>query len=144
MKISVIDSKSTHLVRSTVFNRPLEQCPFPLDDHNDTFHLGAFEGEKLCGIATFVQEPSIYFKDALTPYRLRGMGTLSEYRGQGMGRALILRGQDVLKELNSDALWFNARIVAFPFYEKMGFSYYSELFDIPHIGQHRVMGKKLN
>jgi hypothetical protein len=36
-------------------------------------------------------------------------------------------------------LWCHAREIAYPFYEKMGFRYISEPFDIPIIGVHRTM-----
>ena len=40
-------------------------------------------------------------------------------------------------------LWCDAREVAFPFYERMGFKFVSEGYHVPEIGPHRMMALKL-
>jgi len=71
------------------------------------------------------------------------MATLPEVRGQGVGRALVRRACEEATARGATFLWFDARKVAFGFYERLGFSYLSAPFEIPPIGQHRVMGTRL-
>ena len=71
-------------------------------------------------------------------YRLRGMATEPAKQRKGFG-AMILHGAiDHLKnETDVEILWCNARVTAFGFYEKMGFSILGEVFDIPNLGPHK-------
>jgi len=119
-------------------NGRVEDCHYPQDLLTTTFHVGAmFEGD-IFGVATFHHEAFPDLKAQL-PYRLRGMATHAKFRGQGVGRLVLNRGLEELRKRKCDLLWFNARQVAFPFYEKMGFLYQSSMFEIPSIGPHKVM-----
>jgi ribosomal protein S18 acetylase RimI-like enzyme len=71
------------------------------------------------------------------------MATLPEVRGSGAGRALVERACAEAEQRGATFLWFDARRVAFGFYERLGFYYLSEAFDIAPIGEHRVMGAML-
>lgn len=62
---------------------------------------------------------------------------------KGIGGKLLVEGERMLLARQADLLWFNARENAFKFYESMGFRYASEIFDIPGVGPHKVMFKKL-
>lgn len=120
---------------------------FPCDLDSKTFHLGGYLDLKLVGIATFHPEnlPSeISFRDrGQRPYRLRGMAVDPDIHRRGIGRHLLAAGETVLQDLGCDLLWFNARENAFQFYESLGYSFSSEIFDIPGVGPHKVMLKKL-
>ncbi|MDG0817180.1 GNAT family N-acetyltransferase [Bdellovibrio svalbardensis] len=119
-----------------------EECINPGDDLTSTYHFGLFQENKLISISTFIQEGHPDFLSTF-PYRLRGMATDTEFQGQGLGGILLQHGVEYLRQKECDFLWFNARIKAFPFYEKLGFSYYGPLFDIKDIGPHKVMYKIL-
>ena len=71
--------------------------------------------------------------------RLRVMGTLPEVRGWGAGAALIAQAAEEVRLAGRRVLWCDAREVAFGFYERMGFGYLNEVYDIPEIGPHRTM-----
>lgn len=90
-----------------------------------------------------MKDAHAFFPEAKNPYRLRGMATDNAYRGMGLGSQILQHGEMLLKVMNCDLLWFNAREIAFPFYEKNGFKITGDMFDIPGAGPHKVMYKWL-
>lgn len=144
--VRLISSEQTWPLRHKILRphlRTLAECAFAGDDEPGSFHLGAFLDGRLASIATFKREPNPDFPEAANPYRLRGMATDPRDHRQGLGRALILAAEIRLRQEGSNFLWFNARAVAFPFYESLGYSYRGGMFDIPEAGPHRVMFKRL-
>lgn len=142
--VSFITAAETLSLRKRVL-RPLsriEDCVFERDDEPTTFHLGLFHAGQLISIATFVLQSHGEFPAGL-PYRLRGMATDEKYRGQGFGGILLRQGLEELRARRCDLLWFNARIKAFDFYRGMGFYFHGELFEMPGIGPHKVMYKRI-
>ena len=141
-EIRFIDADHIKTLRRKVLKPflTLDECVLPEDLLATTFHLGLFHHQKLVSIATFVQQASPYFASGF-PYRLRGMATDESYRGQGLGSQILRFGFHVLKEKRADLLWCNARILAFTFYQAMGFQPHGDLFDIKDIGPHKVMYK---
>lgn len=128
--------------------QPIEICHYPEDNLSSTFHLGAFVHEEgfdpvLAANGTFMKDAHQFFPEALNPYRLRGMATDLHYRGMGLGSQIIQQAEMLLKVMNCDLLWFNARENAFTFYEKNGFTLIGDMFDIPGAGPHKVMYKWL-
>lgn len=75
------------------------------------------------------------------PYRLRGMATHPAYqRRTGVGSRLLMESLSFLSRRNVDLVWCYARLVAVPFYARMGFSHHKEagVIEIPGIGPHEV------
>ena len=139
-KIQEISAEQTYRLRHKLL-RPLESleaCAFIEDTWTGAFHLGAFVDETLVGIASFFPQA---YKDYPNAYRLRGMASDSTRHGQGIGRSLLEAAFIELNKRSVSTLWCNAREVAFGFYEKMGFRYDSEMFEIPGVGPHKVMLK---
>ena len=146
---------------------PLSECQWPCDSMAETFHLGCFLEGRIVGIATFHPEglpADLLSRDskskrnsdsvpALVPgftpsasshsFRLRGMAVDPDIHRMGIGRRLIVEGESVLRSLGADLLWFNARENAFSFYSSLGYEFVTEMFDIPGVGPHKVMLKKL-
>jgi GNAT superfamily N-acetyltransferase len=123
-------------------DRPISAAQFPGDDSSTTKHFGAFSDGELVGIA------SLY--NALLPdhgdepaLQLRGMATALQVRGQGFGRALVLACESFARERGLKLLWCNARTAAVPFYEKLGWRIVSEQFEIPDVGPHFRMARRL-
>ncbi|MGB3776459.1 MAG: GNAT family N-acetyltransferase [Leeuwenhoekiella sp.] len=143
VKILKIDAKETYAIRHEVLRpgRPLEERIFAGDDEYTTFHLGVYEEENLVGIASFVVDENRFFTGS--QYRLRGMAVLPAYRGKDYGKKLIAEGEKILRERGVTVLWFNAREIAVGFYEKLDFKIVGEPFEIPTVGLHYVMYKKL-
>lgn len=146
LRFSLIPASATLDLRLRVLRPYLtdpEDCHYAEDAHPLTFHVGAFADERLLSVATFHTQshPGLHGGN---PYRLRGMATDEAARGTGVGSRLVLEGVGHLLERRCDLLWFNARIKAFSFYEKLGFLGWGELFEMDRIGVHKVMYKHLN
>ncbi len=125
--------------------RPLlrpEDCVYPEDKEITTFHVGLYYSDQLISVSTMIYQ-SAKDLNAGCPYRLRGMATEEKYRGQGYGEKVLQAAIDILLSKRCDLVWCNARLKAFSFYERFGFKYQGELFEIPEIGPHKVMYKQL-
>lgn len=148
---SLIEAERTLRLRQMVLrpNASLEECKFPMDLQASCFHTGAFEKvsdvDPIC-IASFHSDhfpehlQSLSYRNA---YRLRGMATHPSFLRQGLASQLLQYGIGHLKERGCDLLWFNARVVAFPFYVSQGFQFSGDEFDMPGTGPHKVMYKFL-
>jgi predicted GNAT family N-acyltransferase len=143
--IRFITAAQTFPLRSLVLLHGVSQseCEFDQDSAPTTFHLGLFdENEELCCILTCMKDN--HGKIPKDAYRLRGMATHPDHRRKGYAAELLNAAIDHLKsQLAIEYLWFNARTVAFPFYEAFGFEFISDEFDIPGYGPHREMYKYL-
>ena len=143
IQIKKISAEETYAVRLAVLrkNIPLPY-KFKGDLENDTFHLGAFSKGKLIAVSSFMKASHKQFKGS--QYQLRGMGTLEAFQGFGAGKLMMEHAFKLLKDLKIDCLWCNARVIAVPFYEKLGMKTVGEQYDIEFIGAHYVMVKMLN
>ena len=121
---------------------PPEKIVYHGDDDPDTLHAGAFDGERLVGIASVCREA---MPDGREPaaWRLRGMATLPEVRGGGWGRLLLEACFAHIRAHDGRLLWCNARVNALGFYVHLGFYAEGEEFEIPPIGPHYVMTRRL-
>ncbi|APY01134.1 GNAT family N-acetyltransferase [Lacinutrix venerupis] len=144
IKIEAITGEQTLPIRHAVLRKgkPIEACPIPEDNLKTTYHFGLFYNNKLVAVSTFVIDKSVYFKEP-NQYRLRAMGVLEGYQGLQLGKQLLNFGVHFLKEKKVERLWFNARIIALNFYKKNGFETIGPVFNIPNVGDHFVMHKKL-
>lgn len=121
----------------------IDLCHFPEDHFESTFHLGISDDNTIVCNGTFIKNMNPIFSEFKNQYRLRGMATDFNYQGQGFGRILLKKAEEILFEKNCELLWCNAREGAFQFYEKCGYEYHGELFDIAGVGPHKVMFKKI-
>lgn len=142
--IRKISSEDTYPVRHPVLRRgrPLDSCQFEGDDLETTFHLGLFLDDGLVGVATYLKNTNPRFSEEFQ-YQLRGMAVLESEQGKHLGKALLNDGENQLKEMKIDRLWCNARIGASQFYMRNGYAIVGEAFDIPQVGIHYLMSKKL-
>lgn len=145
MEVKQIEAKDTHDIRHKIL-RPhgeVEDCLYPGDNDDLTFHLGAYVNDKLVSVASFYMDNHPEIEDEYQ-FRLRGMATLDEFRGQGMSSALLRTAFPLIKKNHVNMLWCNARTSALGFYKKVGFEEYGNIFEIESIGPHKLMLKKLN
>ncbi len=144
MKVLQISARDTHSLRHKVLRqgRPIEECYFPGDEDDQTFHLGAFVETKLVSVASFFYERNPAFED-VDQYRLRGMATLEDHRGGGHSRALLRTAFPIIKQNFCSLVWCNARVSAVGFYEKTGFTSFGDVFEVPVIGEHLLMFRKI-
>jgi GNAT superfamily N-acetyltransferase len=119
-----------------------EVCVIDVDDREDAFHVGVFSDERLISIGSFfaMESPRLSMHPQ---YRLRAMATDPEFRRQHAGDTLI---QFALQELGLRGvavLWCDARLVAVPFYEQLGFKKFDDVYEVPLIGPHHFMWKEV-
>ena len=143
MNVLRIDANATYPLRHRVLRQgfPIEECVFPGDEEEQTFHLGAFIDNSLVSVASFYFERNPEFEDEYQ-YRLRGMATDQEHRGKGLSSELLKVAFPIIKQNMCTMVWCNARTSAVGFYEKVGFIKKGDEFDIPGIGPHYLMFKK--
>lgn len=148
--IQTVTARETFSVRRPVLRkgRPMEDCHFSGDELGTTFHLGAFEKDKIIGVTTCLMNKDVHLEKIAEfklhqCYQLRGMAVLESMQGKGVGKKLLKKAEQLLKEKNIKVIWFNARIAAVPFYEKMGYEMVSDVFIIPNVGDHLKMMKIL-
>lgn len=144
IQIKPISSKETYAVRHPVLRegRPISSCAFEGDNANTTIHYGGFMKNKLVAVASFMKNNHATHK-LENAYQLRGMAVLKKYQGNGFGKILLNFVETSLSGKQISILWMNAREIAIPFYKKLGFEVIGNVFDIPEIGNHYTMHKKI-
>lgn len=142
--VKYILSAQTLPLRSAVLRKglPFEQCIFPQDGLEGAFHLGCFVEGQLVSVATFFPEDLPEYGSG--GFRLRGMASDPAFAGKGYGAKLINFAIDELTSANAAYIWCNARSTAAAFYTRLGFGMISEEFEIPGIGPHFDMMKRLD
>jgi predicted GNAT family N-acyltransferase len=145
MEVRQITSAETRALRHLVLwpHIALEKdCVIDIDESEGAFHLGAFADGRLVSVGSFfsMSTQKIQFNRY---YRLRAMATHPDHRGMHAGANLINYGVELLRAMQVEVLWCDARLKAVPFYEKLGFAKLPEVYDIPKIGPHHFMWKVL-
>jgi len=143
IQIKTITAKETYPVRLAVLRKNIP-LPFEFtgDFDEDTFHLGAFLDNQLVAVASFMKVSNHLFSGL--QYQLRGMATLEKFQGAGAGKVIMQHAFKKLIDLKINCLWCNARVVAVPFYKKLGMNVVGKPFDIEFIGVHNTMVKVLS
>ncbi len=138
--IRMIRPEETYPLRHKVLrpSQASELCPFDLDEHKDSFHLGAFQGDLLVGILSAVplDEKGVEREDV---FRIRGMAVDADSRGRGIGTLLLQSAAKHLERQDPCRLWCFARSHAVPFYVRNGFVIVGEEFEIEGVGPHFTM-----
>jgi len=117
---------------------------FPEDDHSECAHVAAISDGKIIGVATFLLKPTVQLDDPQA-IQLRGMAVDTQMQGQGVGKCILDFALEELEKRFSKSKWVlcNARQSAAHFYDRCGFEILSDSFDIPEIGPHFVMARKI-
>lgn len=126
---------------------------YPGDDEASSLHLAVIERNRTVSVASFYLEPvPDRVEEALCGViagapgiRIRGMATEPSHRGRGCGRMLVERGLGELcaQHTGLHAAWCNARTTASGYYERVGFVVASRVFELPDIGPHVVMVRRV-
>lgn len=140
----LITALETYSVRHAVLRkgRAIETCAFEGDELKTTFHLGGFLKNRLVAVASFY-EADQQQHGLIGAVQLRGMAVLEDYHGMGYGKEVLQFGERFVKEKGYQTLWMNARISALGFYTKLEYQQLGTIFEIPLIGAHVVLYKKL-
>ena len=120
--------------------RPLASAAFDGDLAATTVLVGALDRAALVGCATVMRRPL----DGEDAGQLRGMATVPARVRRGIGTA-VLRFVEALAahDWKVGLLWCNARIGARGFYERRGWRVVSDEFDVPDVGPHVRMVRRL-
>ncbi|NNT71886.1 GNAT family N-acetyltransferase [Flavobacterium sp. IMCC34852] len=142
--IRKISAQEAIIVRHPVLRdgKPIESCHFDGDDLTTTQHFGLYESEILQGVISLFENIHPLFEEKYQ-MQIRGMAVLENNQGKGFGKLLVTHSEQILKTKKTDLIWFNARENAVGFYQKMGYEIIGNSFDIPNVGIHYVMWKKL-
>ncbi|QQL49495.1 GNAT family N-acetyltransferase [Mucilaginibacter ginkgonis] len=119
----------------------LDECRWPGDTNEGSFHLGYFASEQLVCIASFQINPDKDYPGL--GYQLRGMATSTSHRGKGIGNQLVNFAIVYLRGQGANYVWCNARKNAVKFYSGLGFEIISPEFEIAGIGPHFKMYLKI-
>ena len=103
-------------------------------------HVGAMIGKHAVGCLTILDRP--FGREPA--WQLRGMAVDPLYQGGGIGRSLLSFAEMRLRQIDTyQYMWCNARLDAIQFYEKFDWHAVSEEFNVPHVGPHRTLLKRL-
>ena len=142
IRITEIKVEETYPIRKSVLREGMTLSHEMNADHDaDTLHLGLFDKEQLVCVGSFMKASNSNFDGK--QFQLRGMATLEEYQGVGAGKLMMQKAFEILKEFNTACLWCNARVIAVPFYKKLGLEIFADKFEIKYVGDHFVMFKYL-
>ncbi|MGA1029918.1 MAG: GNAT family N-acetyltransferase [Flavobacteriaceae bacterium] len=143
--LKTISAEQAYTVRHPVLrpNRPFSSCIFEYDTHAETLHLGAFFGGELVGVLSAMPTncPDIKTERGI---QFRGMAVLETHQRKGVGTQML---NELMKRIQAqnkwDYFWLNARINAILVYLRIGMQPLGAPFDIPLIGPHQRLYKKL-
>lgn len=143
--LRAIDAAATRPLRRRIL-RPAQaehELVYPGDDAADSLHVGAFDGERLLGVASVYRQSPEGAPPSPGDWRLRGMAVVPEARRRGVGAALLAACERHARARGGTRLWFNARLDALPFYFALGYVAIGEPYDLPGIGVHRFAERRL-
>jgi len=145
IEIKIITPSETNPIRQAILRKgkPIETCSFEGDELPTTTHYGIFNKNKLIGVVSSFQNNNNLFENK-NQIQLRGMAVLEKEQKKGMGNLLLEYVEKDIRTQNKSLIWFNAREKAILFYEKMEYNILGLPFEIPEIGTHYLMYKKLS
>lgn len=119
-----------------------EQCRFAEDDDEGAIHLGLFDEGKIIGCLSVFRKKHESFNE-LNQHQYRGMAVTKTYQGNAMGNLLLNKADRMVLARKENFIWIHARKLALNFYRRNGYSVVGASFDIPGIGEHYLMYKRL-
>jgi GNAT superfamily N-acetyltransferase len=133
-----IELAATKDLRSRVLRNHLPGAPAHAssDDLPDTWHLGAFRGDRLVGVVTVFPEAAPGHPGA-PAQRFRFMAVEPSEQGGGAGTALMSEVMARARARGDQLLWANGRDTALDFYVRLGFEVVGDSFtdatsNLPH------------
>lgn len=142
--IKKITTHETYSVRLPVLRKgkPIESCHFDGDDLKTTIHFGLYLTKELVGVVSLFKKNNPLFHKK-NQFQIRGMAVLENHRKKDFGKALLIHCEEECKNQDVDLIWFNVRMEATGFYEKMGYHKTGTPFEIPEVREHLIMFKEI-
>ncbi|MGF1511502.1 MAG: GNAT family N-acetyltransferase [Myxococcota bacterium] len=119
-----------------------EAAVYPHDDDARTLHLKIVNAQGVVAIGSVM--PEGHADEPSGGFRIRGMASVPEVRGRGFGSRILRALVSESARLGARYAWCNARIGAVTLYQRLGFAVVSERFDLPPIGPHYRMMRRLD
>ena len=144
IEINKITAFETIIVRHPVLRtgKPIATCHFEGDDLPTTSHFGLyFENQLVAIISSFKVQNKLFIEE--NQYQIRGMAVLEEFQKKGFGEQLLHYCENVIRIKKGELIWFNARETAVGFYKKSGYEIIGGQFEIPDVGPHFILFKKI-
>jgi ribosomal protein S18 acetylase RimI-like enzyme len=144
IEIKKINAFDTIIVIHPVLRagKPLASCIFDGDDLPATSHFGLFLNNQLVAVISAFEVTNKLFLEG-NQYQIRGMAVLEEFQKMGFGEALLRYCENEIRLKKGELIWFNARETAVGFYKKSGYEIIGGQFEIPDVGPHYVLFKKI-
>lgn len=143
IEIRAIEAEETFSIRREVLRKNVSLShEMPGDKASETLHLGIFYDGELVGIVSLMRASISCFSES-SQYQIRGMATYAPYQGKGLGKKLLKEAEMRLQAMGVELVWCNARVTALDFYLKMGYVIQGPVFQLPEIGPHYKMYKRL-
>jgi ribosomal protein S18 acetylase RimI-like enzyme len=145
MRARAVDAAAVRPLRGAILRpgQSPDELVFPGDDAPEALHVAVVSGGRVLGVASVMRDA--HPRDPRPgDWRIRGMASRPEVRGRGIGAALLARCEAHARERDGERLWCNARTAARAFYERAGFAVEGEVFEIPAIGAHYLMSKRVD
>jgi predicted GNAT family N-acyltransferase len=122
--------------------RPFSTASFDGDKLDSTFHFAALYNAEVIGCLSLIKKATTNLSEKNT-YQLRGMAVDAVFREKKIGQQLLQYAETQLTQKKVYLIWCNVRTSANMFYLKNGYEQIGEMFDIPNVGPHVLMFKKL-
>ena len=140
-----VDAAAGRALRIAVLrpHEPDGRSMYPLEEDPGTLHFGVLgAGGAPLSVGSVMAEP--HPRDPRPgDWRVRGMATVPGRRGEGLGAAVLGAIERAAEERGAARLWCNARSGAVRFYQRAGFVTEGEEFELPSIGPHFLMSRRL-
>jgi GNAT superfamily N-acetyltransferase len=123
---------------------PDDESVYPGDGHPWAAHVAvrSHDGAEVLAVGTVLTQAPPW-EPEVPAWRIRGMAAVERRRGQGLGALVLEALIDHVKVHGGGVVWCNARIKASTFYERAGFVAQGDTFDLPGIGEHRQMWRRV-
>ena len=143
-KVKEVPVEEILAIRSAELREGLdpEQCRFKEDADPDTIHLGLFVDGEIIGCLSVLRKQNDNFQEP-NQHQYRGMAVTKTYQGNAMGNLLLNKADRKVLARKQNFIWINARKLALGFYRRNGYSVVGASFNIPGIGEHYLMYKRL-
>jgi GNAT superfamily N-acetyltransferase len=158
LTVERIPATASYPLRHAVLrpHQDLDSVAWSGDDEPATATFGAIEETTgaVVGVATVFPEPAPFdpavagFSSSCpklesATWRLRGMATSPGLQGRGIGMMVIGAVIGHVADQGGRLLWCNARVSAIGFYERAGFTCFGQPWELPTIGPHVVMWRRV-
>jgi GNAT superfamily N-acetyltransferase len=154
--VRTITRDETIPLRHTVLRpgAPVDDVYFPSDETAGSCHAGSFLDGELVAVGSISPEARpadapggalpTHEADLDAAWRVRGMATTEWARSRGAGALVLAHLTAHAVAQGASVLWCNARVGAVAFYRREGWVLASDEFDIPDVGPHFVMERRVS